>query len=151
LRCRDGKWVALHMSSPEKFWQGLARAIERPQLFADPRFADRTARIAHQEDLIMLLGDLFATRDRADWCERLQAEDVPHAPMYDTSEALQDPQARHMEIEIEGHHPEMGRWRTVRSPVSFDGVRDREVTPPPTLGEHDAEIRAALAANRQPA
>ncbi|WP_229722937.1 CaiB/BaiF CoA transferase family protein [Xylophilus rhododendri] len=151
LRCRDDKWVALHMSSPEKFWQGLARAIERPALFQDPRFADRNARIAHQEELIVLLSDLFRARDRADWCERLQAEDVPHAPMYDTSEALEDPQAKHMEIEIEGHHPEIGRWRTVRSPVSFDGVRDRQVTPPPTLGEHDAEIRAALAARRQPA
>ena len=145
LECSDGKWVALHMSSPEKFWLGLAEAIERPDLFQDPRFADRTARIAHQEDLIELLGQVFATRDRAEWCRRLQAQDVPHAPMYDTSEALQDPQARHMQIEVEGHHPEMGRWRTVRSPVSYDGLRDLAVTPPPTLGQHDAEIRSALA------
>ena len=28
LECADGKWIALHMSSPEKFWQGLARTIE---------------------------------------------------------------------------------------------------------------------------
>ena len=27
LECQDGKWIALHMSSPEKFWQGLADAI----------------------------------------------------------------------------------------------------------------------------
>ena len=38
------------MSSPPKFWQGLARAIEQPDLFDDTRFADRAARIAHQED-----------------------------------------------------------------------------------------------------
>ncbi len=41
LECSDGKWIALHMSSPEKFWQGLARAIEQPTLFDDPRFATR--------------------------------------------------------------------------------------------------------------
>src|SRR5690606_28219433 len=29
LRCADGKWIALHMSSPEKFWQALAEAIEQ--------------------------------------------------------------------------------------------------------------------------
>src|SRR5690606_30935061 len=41
LRCADGKWIALHMSSPEKFWQALAEAIEQPDIFKDPRFATR--------------------------------------------------------------------------------------------------------------
>jgi crotonobetainyl-CoA:carnitine CoA-transferase CaiB-like acyl-CoA transferase len=43
LECSDGKWVALHMSSPEKFWQGLATAMERPDIFQDERFASRRA------------------------------------------------------------------------------------------------------------
>src|SRR5512142_3182553 len=92
LECSDGKWVALHMSSPEKFWQGLANAIERPDLFKDPRFATREARIANQDAIIELLGGLFRQRTREQWCTRLLAQDVPHSPMYDTSEALDDPQ-----------------------------------------------------------
>ena len=32
LTCKDGKRIALQMSSPEKFWQGLAAAIEQPDL-----------------------------------------------------------------------------------------------------------------------
>jgi crotonobetainyl-CoA:carnitine CoA-transferase CaiB-like acyl-CoA transferase len=145
LKCLDGKWLALHMSSPPKFWQGLATAIERPDIFDDARFATRDARIDHQGQLIELLGGIFATRTCRDWCQRLEAQDVPHAPMYDTSEALQDPQALHLELQIEGTHPTLGKWRTVRSPVSFDGVRATQVTPPPLLGEHSAAIRAELA------
>ena len=38
----------------------------------------------------------------------------------------------------------MGLFRTVRSPVSFDGQRALEVRPPPTLGEHNQEIRQTL-------
>jgi len=38
----------------------------------------------------------------------------------------------------------MGLFRTVRSPVSFDGQRALDVRPPPTLGEHNQEIRQAL-------
>ena len=140
LACADRKWLALHMSSPEKFWQGLADAIERPDIFKDERFANREGRIAHQDQLIELLGERFKTRTRADWCERLQARDVPHAPMYDTSEALEDPQAKHLQLAIDTPHPVTGTWRTVRSPVSFDGQRALEVTAPPLLGQHDQEV-----------
>ncbi|SFM03820.1 CaiB/BaiF CoA-transferase family protein [Variovorax sp. OV329] len=144
LECQDGKWIALHMSSPEKFWQGLADAIEQPGLFKDERFADREGRIKHQPELIELLGAAFRQRTRAQWCERLEARDVPHAPMYDTSEALEDPQAKHLQLAIETEHPVMGPWRTVRSPVSFDGERSLSVTAPPVLGEHDEEVIAPL-------
>lgn len=140
LECADGLWIALHMSSPEKFWQGLANAIERPDLFQDARFATREGRIAHQNDLIALLDGLFRARTRADWCARLEAEDVPHAPMYDTREAMEDPQARHLQLEVSAPHPEGGDWRTIRSPVSFDGVRALEVTAPPVLGADNAAI-----------
>jgi crotonobetainyl-CoA:carnitine CoA-transferase CaiB-like acyl-CoA transferase len=144
LRCQDDKWIALHMSSPEKFWRGLAAAIERPRMLEDPRFSTREARIENQEALIELLGERFATQSREQWCRRLEREDVPHAPMYDTSEALQDPQARHLELMASALHPQMGLFRTVRSPVSFDGQRSLVVRPPPTLGEHNDEIRAEL-------
>jgi crotonobetainyl-CoA:carnitine CoA-transferase CaiB-like acyl-CoA transferase len=144
LECGDRKWIALHMSSPEKFWQGLARAIEQPGLFDDARFATREARINHQEALIELLGAKFAQRPRADWCERLERLDVPHAPMYDTSEALLDPQAVHLQLTASAEHPVMGLFRTVRSPVSFDGERALDVRPPPMLGEHGDEIRSEL-------
>jgi crotonobetainyl-CoA:carnitine CoA-transferase CaiB-like acyl-CoA transferase len=145
LECADAKWIALHMSSPEKFWRGLAVAIEQPDLFDDARFATREARIDHQEALIELLGARFKRRTRDDWCARLLAEDVPHAPMYDTSEALDDPQARHLELTASAVHPVMGLFRTVRSPVSFDGERALDVRPPPMLGEHSDEIRRQLA------
>jgi crotonobetainyl-CoA:carnitine CoA-transferase CaiB-like acyl-CoA transferase len=146
MECKDGKWVALHMSSPEKFWQGLANAIERPDLFQDPRFASREARIENQEAMIEVLSERFATRSRAEWCNRLLAEDVPHAPMYDTDEALEDPQARHLQLLVSSRHPTMGEFRTVRPPVSFDGERSLSVRPPPTLGEHNEEIDRMLAA-----
>ncbi|KQM80228.1 CaiB/BaiF CoA-transferase family protein [Xylophilus sp. Leaf220] len=140
MECADGLWIALHMSSPEKFWQGLAHAIERPDLFKDPRFADREARIAHQPEMIELLAGLFRERTRAAWCTRLEAEDVPHAPMYDTREAMEDPQVRHLQLEVSAPHPEGGQWRTIRSPVSFDGERALAVTAPPVLGADNARI-----------
>lgn len=145
MECKDGKWVALHMSSPQKFWDGLAASI-KPDLFEDPRFADRPARIEHQEELMDVMRPIFKTKTRDEWCEILAGNDVPHSPMYDSTEALEDPQAKHLGIKVKGHHPEMGEFTTVRFPVNFDGERATDVTPPPTLGEHDEEIRAEIKA-----
>ena len=106
---RDGKWIALHMSSPEKFWQGLAKAMERPDIFEDARFASRQGRIDHQEDLIAgAAARSSASHDRAEWCRRLEANDVPHSPMYTTAEVPEDAQAKHLQLFVETEHPVVG-------------------------------------------
>jgi crotonobetainyl-CoA:carnitine CoA-transferase CaiB-like acyl-CoA transferase len=151
FECADGKWLALHMSSPPKFWEGLAQVIGRPDLFDDRRFATREARIEHQDDLIDFMTPVFKTKARDAWCEALAAAGVPHSPAYDSNEALDDPQARHLHLKIEAEHPVMGTFTTVRSPLSFDGEKTLDVSAPPTLGEHDEAIRAELAAKRRAA
>ena len=145
LPCADDKWIALHLSSPPKFWQNLARAIEKPDLFNDPRFATREARIAHQPELIEVLSAAFKCQPRTEWCRRLEALDVPHAPMYNTDEVPDDLQARHLQLFVDAPHPDPavgGRWRTVRSPVSFDRERALEITAPPLLGDHNEMLCA---------
>ena len=137
LGCADGKWISLHMSSPEKFWQGLAVAMERPQFFDDPRFATRVARVEHQDALIAVLREIFLEHPRDEWCRRLLAQDVPHAPVYTTLEAVDDPQAQHLELFVQAHQTDGSRWRTVRPPIRFNGERALDVTVPPRLGEHD--------------
>lgn len=149
MECADGKWVALHMSSPEKFWQGLANAIGYPELLQDDRFSTREGRIDHQEAMIDVLKPIFKQQPRDTWCERLLAEDVPHAPMYDSNEVLEDPQVKHLQLEVSTQHPEMGTFRSMRSPVSYDGERPVTITAPPTLNEHHDDIVAELQARKK--
>ncbi len=140
LECGDGKWLALHMSSPEKFWAGLADVIGQPTIFEDPRFSTREDRIKNQDALIERLGTAFAKKSRDQWCKELAAADVPHAPVYDVSEVVEDEQVKHLGIVVETSHPELGAWRTVRSPISYDGQPILDVSPPPALGEHNDAI-----------
>lgn len=143
LACADGKQVALHLSSPEKFWEGLVEAAGDARL-REARFATRDLRIRNQEALIEVLQQVFARRTRDEWCSLLQAHDVPHAPAYDTSEALEDEQAKHLQLKVSAPHKERGTYETVRSPVSFDGQRALDFRPPPALDEHGEEIRRSL-------
>ncbi len=147
--CSDGKWVAIHLSSPQKFWEGLAASVGLPELLTDARFAERLDRIKHQQELIDIMTPIFATRSRAEWCDILLENEVPHSPAYDSNEALEDPQARHLQIAVEAEHPTMGPFKTVRAPYSFDGKADLDILPPPTLDEHGAEIRAELSGRDQ--
>jgi len=142
--CSDGKWIAIHLSSPTKFWEGLVAAVELPELLSDPRFAERLARIEHQQELIAVLTPVFANRSRDEWAQRLLEAEVPHSPAYDSDEALEDPQAVHLNIKVGADHPTMGHFTTVRAPYSFDGKPDLEITPPPMLNEHGDEIRSEI-------
>jgi len=140
FQCSDGSWIALHMSSPAKFWEALAEAVGRPDMLGRAEFADRNARIANYEAVVAFLAPIFLTRGRDEWLERLRVLEVPHSAVYSTPEVLATGQVRHLEMEVAAEHPQMGTFRTIRSPVSFDGERPLEVLPPPVLGEHDEEV-----------
>lgn len=141
LECADGLLIALHLSSPEKFWTELLAVIERPELNTDPRFDTRMKRVDNQEELIEVLRPIFKTRTRDAWSELLDRHDVPFAPIYTLAEALDGRQARHLGIEQRVVHPEMGEVRMIRNPVTFDGDREFRAGPPPTLDEHGAALR----------
>jgi crotonobetainyl-CoA:carnitine CoA-transferase CaiB-like acyl-CoA transferase len=140
FQCADGGWIALHMSSPTKFWENLAEAVGQPDMLERPEFLDRASRIANYEMVVAFLAPIFATRDRDYWCRRLLELEVPNSPVFSSLEVLRSPQVQHLQIETRAEHPEMGEFRTIRSPVSFDGHRSLEVTAPPTIGEHNEDI-----------
>ncbi|MBI1252244.1 MAG: CoA transferase [Alphaproteobacteria bacterium] len=138
--CQDGRSIALHMSSPPKFWENLAHAVGEADMLKRPEFSSREARIANYEAVRDHLAPLFAAAPLDVWRQRLTEHEVPHAQVAAPGDVLDSPQARHLHLSVETRHPEMGRFRTIRSPISFDGERALEVAAPPTLGEHNGEI-----------
>ena len=79
---------------------------------------------------------------------RLERADVPFAPVQTVPEVLADEQIRHLGTFHEQHHPTEGPLTLVRRPVLIDGTRDIASRPPPTLGEHTAEVLAELRSGR---
>jgi crotonobetainyl-CoA:carnitine CoA-transferase CaiB-like acyl-CoA transferase len=144
LRTADARLIAIHLSSLEKFWQGLTSALDSERLTRDPRFAARQARIDHYEELAAELDAIFRTRPLAEWVERLGSNDVPFAPINPIDRVVDDPQVRHLGIvvPVESAH---GGESAVRPAVQFDGERASAVRTAPLLDEHGAAIRASLA------
>lgn len=144
FQCADGKWLALHMSSPPKFWENLATAVGQPDMLSLPAFESREARIAHYEDVVAFLAPIFARQPRDHWTAELTRLEVPNSPVYDTTEVLATEQARVLGIEVSDPDGPKGEFRTIRFPVSFDGARMDSVTAPPLLGADDAAIRRSI-------
>jgi crotonobetainyl-CoA:carnitine CoA-transferase CaiB-like acyl-CoA transferase len=146
LRTAEGGFLAIHLSSLEKFWTGLVAALDAPQLAADPRFATRLSRIDNYEALGQELDKLFSRQSAEYWSRRLGEHDVPHAPINRVDAAVKDPQVQHLGLMVPVQ-PVHAATHAVRPAVQFDGQRADGVHAAPLLGEHDAAIRASLAAS----
>jgi crotonobetainyl-CoA:carnitine CoA-transferase CaiB-like acyl-CoA transferase len=144
FRCQDDRLIALHLSSQQKFWDGLLAALGREDLAAHADFATREQRIANYKALQAELGLTFRTRPRRDWAARLEAADVPYAPVLDVEEVMDDAQVKHLGTFYHVTHPAEGEVLGVHPPVWFDGERVGPMAPPPTLGEHTETILQEL-------
>jgi len=147
--CKDNLPLAIHCSVPEKFWLALLQAAERTDLCAEEAFKTREARRQNYEALEQALAPTFKTRTRDEWVRRLEANDVPVAPLYTIAEALADPQVSHLHLIEEIEHPVAGKMRFVGAPVSYDNHARQPSRPPPLLGEHSAAILRELGKNEE--
>jgi crotonobetainyl-CoA:carnitine CoA-transferase CaiB-like acyl-CoA transferase len=144
VRAADGKFIGLHLSSPEKFWDGLIAALERPDIATDPRFATRSDRVERYAELADVLNEAFAARPRDEWMARLHEQDVPHAPIYRFEDLETDPQFIHLGTVYSITCPTTGNLKAVHSPVWCDGARGGESSAPPELGAHSRVELARL-------
>jgi crotonobetainyl-CoA:carnitine CoA-transferase CaiB-like acyl-CoA transferase len=121
-------------------WERIAALIGAPELIADPRFVDNSARMAHREELARLIGEHLRTRTTQEWLAALDAAGVPAGPIHSIAQMAADPQtlARGMVVELE--HPVAGRTRALGPPVKFGSTPSGVHRPAPTLGQHTREV-----------
>ena len=142
--CKDGLPLAIHCSVPEKFWLALLKAAERTDLVADGRFKTRDRQRQNFEALERMLVPTFRTRTRDEWLKRLEANDVPVAPLYNIAEAMADPQVRHLGLTEELEHAKAGKLTFIGGPVKYDNLNKKISTPPPLLGEQTVAILSEI-------
>src|SRR3954470_3712667 len=120
----------------------LCATIGRPELATDPRFATNGDRRAHVDALDAELDATFGSRPAAEWVEALTAAGVPAGPINDVAAAyaLAEDLGLGPVMEIDG-------LRLPAIPVGLSRTPPTVRRPPPALGEHDAELRAWLAAD----
>jgi len=139
-RCRDGRWFLLNVLNDERDWPILLRALERPELASDGRFATTPARRANARALVAALDSAFATRDWAEWQAILNGHGLTFGGVAAIDDVRSDRQMVDSGALVPLDDPRAGAALTVASPLWMDGT---DKVPPrlaPDLGEHSVEI-----------
>ena len=136
-RSRDGRWFIMALFNEQRQLRGFLSAIGREELTDDPRFATPEARKRHAKELVIVLDEVFATRDLADWRTILDGVGVTFGIVATVNEALDDPQMRHAGALVpfaDGH------GLTVMSPFHIDGVEKIPASRAPSIGQHNETV-----------
>jgi len=138
----DGWMTAGAVSDSE--WQGLTRALDHPEWLDDERFRTAGGRVAYAKERLDQTASVLKTRTTREWLERLDAEQVPCAPILPLAEVIRHPQIEANGLIVESEHPRAGRLRQPRPAARFDAMSGDIGRPAPGLGEHTDEILREL-------
>jgi crotonobetainyl-CoA:carnitine CoA-transferase CaiB-like acyl-CoA transferase len=125
-------------------WQGFCAASGRPALAEDPRFNTPGGRAVNATERILLMAEIIKERPTAEWLQRLDANDVPSAPVLRRNEVITNEQVLARELIAEFDHPDIGRVRQPKPAARFDRTPAAIRGPAPRIGEHSAIILAEL-------
>ena len=138
-RTEDGRWLLLMMLQPDRYWSEFCRAVERPDLAGDERYADGRRRFENREALVADLDAMFASQSLATWRTRLDRQEGPWAPMQTALELHDDPQtiANGYTRPVDGG--DKGAFALVASPVQFDETSPA-LSASPEMGQNTEEV-----------
>lgn len=133
-----------------QLWEHFCRAIERPSLSADPRFATNGDRVRHRDQLLPELESLFRTEPAEHWLARLEQEGVPCGPINTMDRVAVHPQVQARGLMREMDHP-TGPVPTTALPWRYGTPAERGSEPdspprrpPPLLGQHTEDVLVGL-------
>jgi crotonobetainyl-CoA:carnitine CoA-transferase CaiB-like acyl-CoA transferase len=139
-RCADGRWFLLNVLNDDRDWPQFLRAIARPDLDDDPRFATTPARRANAPALVPILDIVFGSRPWAEWQTRLTEHRLTFGVVGTVDDTRTDRQMVASGALVPIDDPRAGAPLTVASPLWLEGVGKAAPRVPPELGEHSVEI-----------
>jgi crotonobetainyl-CoA:carnitine CoA-transferase CaiB-like acyl-CoA transferase len=128
----------------ESLWRLLCRSMGEPELAEDPRFRTNALRVSNYDALRAHLSARFKTRNVDEWLAHWEKAGIPCGRVRTVAEALDMPQVDARGLLVDVDHPVAGRGRYVGSPIHLSDAARSSRRPPPSLGQHTAEVLGEL-------
>ncbi len=142
FKTQDG-YINIAANKQEQ-WESVCDVLEVPELKTDPRFQERDTRKKNRKELTPLLEARLTQRPTLHWVDALNAKDVPSGAILGLEQALRQPQIKHRGVLQNIDVPGIGGIEVFGLTALFNKTSGEVATPPPTLGEHNAEILGRL-------
>jgi crotonobetainyl-CoA:carnitine CoA-transferase CaiB-like acyl-CoA transferase len=142
FRTRDGRWIAIS-ASIQTMAARLFRAVGRPEMIDDPRFATNAARARNAEECERPIAEFIAARDCAEVTAIFEREQITAAPVYDIDQLLDDPHVIAREILLDLPDAEMGHV-PMHAVVPRLSRTPGAIRAPAVLGEHTREVLSGI-------
>jgi crotonobetainyl-CoA:carnitine CoA-transferase CaiB-like acyl-CoA transferase len=139
---RDGYITAAAVSDAE--WKGLCEVLGCEDWIADPRFSTAAARMANVSVRKELTATQIAGWDTQDLLERLEAADVPAAPLLTRLDLIEDAQIKANGTLVVTDYDGLGRVRQPRPAARFSETPGVIAQSAPLLGQHNREVLESL-------
>jgi crotonobetainyl-CoA:carnitine CoA-transferase CaiB-like acyl-CoA transferase len=139
---RDGYITAGAVSDVE--WAGMCRALKREDLIKDERFVTAVGRFQHGEERKRITGVEIGKWQSSEILARLDAEDVPSAPLLKRTELLSHEQILANDTVISVDYEGFGEVRQARPAAIFESTPSAIAAPAPRLGEHSLVVLNGL-------
>lgn len=137
--CADG-WIIIATGNDAQY-RRLCALLGLSALASDPAYATNADRVTRRAELARALSEGTRRMGMAELLAACEREGVPAGPINDLAQVFADPQ-----VEARGLRLDMDGVPGLRSPFVFAEAGLALGRRAPRLGEHDAEVRAALAA-----
>jgi crotonobetainyl-CoA:carnitine CoA-transferase CaiB-like acyl-CoA transferase len=148
--CSDGKYVALS-GAMQSMTERLFHTIGRPELIDDPRFRTNDERVANRDELDLIIGEFIHKRSQDQNLALFAEANVTVGPIRSVPELLDDPFVLSREVMVNAANRQ-GRVLPMHNIVPrLSGTPGVFMRPAPSIGEHNAVVRAELdALERRP-
>ncbi len=133
----------------DKEWNGLVRALNKPEWLQDERFLTASLRQRNIDDRLTMTQEVLAERSSSEWLAKLEAEDVPCAPVLKRSDVVQNDQIKANGTIMEFDHPTAGTLRQARPAARFSQTPTELRHAAPALGEHTQEVLEEAGVSRE--
>jgi crotonobetainyl-CoA:carnitine CoA-transferase CaiB-like acyl-CoA transferase len=133
-------------ANQQQQFEALARLIGRPELAADPRFADREDRKRNRFALKAEIEAALAAKSAREWSALFNAQGVPAGEVLDIPDVLEHPQVKERElVKTFAGAPGVGKpVAVVRSGFRLKSGDPAPAAPPPALGADTGDVLASL-------
>jgi len=142
--CAGGdRGVTIAVEDDEQF-AALCRVMGRPEVAADPRFADAVSRYRNQDELDGIVGEWTRQLTPQAVTEALQEAGVAAAPVLGVPALFDDPHLRARGFWESVSHPDGGTWDVDGVPWRLSRSPAHIRLPAPRFGEHNEYVLRGL-------